>query len=49
VVSLDSTVASAIAAGGEIVIAPEDVPWGRRAVVADPDGRPIELNEASSG
>lgn len=30
----------------KVVIPPEDVPWGRRAVVLDPDGRPVELNQA---
>ena len=30
----------------KIVIPPEQVPWGKRAVVMDPDGRPVELNQA---
>ncbi len=34
--------------GAAILQEPEDVPWGRRAVIADPDGRPVELNQASA-
>ena len=44
--SLDSTMTLAQAAGAKILIAPQSVPWGKRAVLEDPDGRPIELNEA---
>ena len=29
----------------ETVLPVEDVPWGRRTVITDPDGRPVELNE----
>ena len=29
--------------GGSIVKAPHDSPWGRRAVVKDPDGHTVEL------
>src|SRR5688500_11494313 len=29
--------------GARIVSAPKDSPWGRRAVVADPDGHRVEL------
>ncbi len=44
--SLEATLADARAAGAEILQEPEEVPWGRRAVIADPDGRPVELNQA---
>jgi lactoylglutathione lyase len=30
-------------AGAKVVSAPKDSPWGRRAVVADPDGHRVEL------
>lgn len=43
--SVDDTVAALIEAGGEIVTSPRDSEWGRRAVVADLDGRAIELSE----
>ncbi len=43
--SLEETVARARAAGAAVLQEPEDVPWGRRAVLADPDGRPVELNQ----
>jgi predicted enzyme related to lactoylglutathione lyase len=33
--------------GARVLIRPEDVPWGRRAVVLDPDGRTVELNETA--
>ena len=32
--------------GVNIVIPSEQVSWGQRAVVLDPDGRPIELNQS---
>jgi lactoylglutathione lyase len=32
-------------AGAKLVTAPQDSEWGRRAVVADPDGHRIELTE----
>ncbi len=30
----------------KILTPPQTSPWGRRAVVADPDGRAVELNES---
>ena len=36
-----------VAAGGAIVSAMATSPWGLRAVVADPDGRAVELTEMS--
>ena len=32
-------------AGAEITAEPKDSPWGRRAVVVDPDGHRIEITE----
>jgi lactoylglutathione lyase len=34
-------------AGGSVVSAPKESPWGLRAVVADPDGHRVELVENS--
>ena len=42
---LDATLARL---GAKVLTAPEERPWGMRAVVEDPDGRPIEIwSEAS--
>ena len=30
----------------KVLVRPQKVPWGRRAIVQDPDGRKVELNEA---
>jgi predicted enzyme related to lactoylglutathione lyase len=32
--------------GAKIIVAPKDSEWGRRAVVADPDGHRVELTNA---
>jgi predicted enzyme related to lactoylglutathione lyase len=32
-------------AGGTVIAAPQDTAWGRRAVMADPDGHRVELVE----
>lgn len=45
VLSVDGIVEKLRQAGAEIVSAPKDSPWGRRAVVADPDGHRVELVE----
>ena len=29
-----------------VMIEPEEVEWGKRCVLLDPDGRPVELNES---
>lgn len=42
--ALEAAVEAGVAAGGTLLQPPEDAPWGRRAVLADPDGRPVELN-----
>jgi catechol 2,3-dioxygenase-like lactoylglutathione lyase family enzyme len=44
VASLDETLA---VLGATVERPPEDVPWGRRAVVVDPDGRAVEVTEAT--
>ena len=30
--------------GAPVVWEPRDMPWGRAALVCDPDGRPVEIN-----
>ena len=46
VASLDRLVETLVEAGGKLISEPLDSPWGRRAVVADPEGRRLELMEA---
>ena len=41
--SLNASIAATTAAGGSTVSPPRDGAWGRRAVVAAPDGRRVEL------
>jgi lactoylglutathione lyase len=45
VASVDEAVSAVKTLGAQVVTAPSDSPWGRRAVVVDPDGRGIELSE----
>jgi predicted enzyme related to lactoylglutathione lyase len=45
--AIEAAVRAGVAAGGSVLQPLEDVPWGRRAVLADPDGRPVELNCAA--
>jgi lactoylglutathione lyase len=45
VASVDEAVTAAQSLNAQIVTAPTDSTWGRRAVVVDPDGRGIELSE----
>ena len=40
---VDATYVSLLTAGGTSMTPPKDSPWGRRAVVVDPDGHRIEL------
>jgi hypothetical protein len=47
--NLVDSVESWIAAGGSVVSAPKPSPWGLRAVLADPDGREIELIGMNNG
>ena len=41
--SVDEAYQALLAAGGQKVSSPRDSEWGRRAVVADPDGHRVEL------
>jgi len=41
--SVDDAYLALLSVGGEAVSEPKDSPWGRRAVVADPDGHRVEL------
>jgi lactoylglutathione lyase len=44
--SLDNTLRELEKLHVTIISNAKDSPWGRRAVVADPDGRTVELNES---
>lgn len=46
--SVDTAYTELLAAGGTSASAPKPSPWGRRAVVTDPDGHRIELSESAS-
>ena len=48
VAALDELVAD-LAELGSLIAPPKASPWGRRAVVADPDGHRVELIEAADG
>jgi len=43
--SLDAAVAALEEVGADLIAAPAESPWGRRAIVADLDGHRIELTE----
>ncbi|MCC9606297.1 VOC family protein [Blastopirellula sp. JC732] len=43
VADVDATYAALLAAGGQSISAPKDSPWGRRAVIADPEGHRVEI------
>lgn len=43
VASVDETFNAVLIASGTSVSSPRDSPWGRRAVVSDPDGHRVEL------
>ena|SRR5579883_2906415 len=43
--SVDAAVAHLAGQGASVISAPQDSPWGRRAVVTDPDGHRVELTE----
>jgi lactoylglutathione lyase len=45
VASLADTVAAVQARGAPVLVEHQVRPWGCRAVVADPDGRPVEINQ----
>ena len=48
VASLASTLEAMGGLKVEFVSPPKDTPWGRRAVVLDPDGRAVDLTEPKS-
>jgi len=48
VASLDTCIAAFTDYPDAIVSPPKDSPWGRRAVIADPDGHRIELVESAN-
>jgi catechol 2,3-dioxygenase-like lactoylglutathione lyase family enzyme len=43
--SLDATVAALAALGTPVLVDHQMREWGCRTVVADPDGRPVEINQ----
>lgn len=43
----DAACAQCMAAGATVVSGPEDLPWGRSAVIRDPDGNPWNLVRAN--
>jgi catechol 2,3-dioxygenase-like lactoylglutathione lyase family enzyme len=45
VASVDEALATLKLRGVRVLSAPHDSPWGRRAVVSDPDGRRVEISE----
>jgi len=45
VVSVDETLSKLRQMNVEIISAPQESVWGRRAVVKDPDGRRVEISE----
>ncbi len=46
--SVDDALAALAESGARVVSAAKDSPWGRRAVVEDPDGHRVELTAADS-
>lgn len=48
VADLDAACKRAIACNGKLLSAPKNSPWGRRAVLQDPEGHTVELTEAAS-
>jgi lactoylglutathione lyase len=49
VASLASTLEAMKGLKVEFVSPPKDMPWGKRAVVLDPDGRAVDFTEPKSG
>jgi len=45
--SVDDLYPTLLAAGGRAVSLPKNSPWGRRAVIADPDDHHVELTETA--
>ena len=44
--SVDATLSSLKQLGASVITPPKDSQWGRRAVVADPDGRAVEISQS---
>jgi predicted enzyme related to lactoylglutathione lyase len=47
--AVDTLIDGLVEAGGTVVVAPRDVPGGRRAVLTDPDGHRVELFTPTGG
>ena len=45
VANVDAAITNLLHAGGRLVSPPKDSPWGRRAVIDDPEGHRIELTQ----
>jgi predicted enzyme related to lactoylglutathione lyase len=45
VTSLDATMMALEALGAELLLPHQEADWGCRFVVADPDGRAVEINQ----
>jgi lactoylglutathione lyase len=45
VTSIEEIIATVQEAGATVVSPPKSSPWGRRAVITDPDGHRVELTE----
>ena len=45
VASLDDTAAALAGVAAPLLSGHEEMPWGCRIVVEDPDGRPVEINQ----
>ena len=45
VASIDATLVDLQKLGASVITPPRDSQWGRRAVVADPDGRAVEITQ----
>ena len=43
--TVDKVIARMQEVGVQIVTPPRDSPWGRRAVILDPDGRAVEISQ----
>jgi len=46
--SVDDAFKALVVAGGQPISTPKESPWGRRAVVADPDGHRVELDTSTT-
>jgi predicted enzyme related to lactoylglutathione lyase len=44
--SVDGTLSTLEKIGVSVIVRPKDSEWGRRAVIADPDGRAVEISQS---